>query len=410
MKTYFHTFGCKTNQYETEFLREKIISRGDINSINTYKKADICVINSCTVTHKADADCRQLIKRIARVNPSAKIIVTGCYAVHASEEIYSTCDRNSQVVVIPEKEGICSYLGFSLTTHHSPLITGFNGRTRAFIKIQDGCNAFCSYCIVPYVRPKLLSRVPEVIISEVRNLVSHGYREIVLTGIRLGKYQARSTGDEGQGLVDLLKELEKIERLCRIRLSSLEIHEVSEKLIKLMAGSKKICRHLHLPLQNGDDVILKAMNRPYDKEEFAGRIKWICKHLPDVGISTDVIVGFPGETEESFLRSYEFVEKMNFSRLHVFPYSLRPGTEAAKFRLQVPIKVKMERVRKFLELDITLRKRFREKFANQTLDVLLDKEEKEGILSGFTGNYIRLKTKEGRTNEIVSLKVSPENC
>lgn len=412
LKIYFYTFGCKTNQYETQLLREQLFKLG-LEEVYSLEKADIFLINSCTVTHDADADCRQLIRKILRFNPLARIIVTGCYATRTPEEIYSACGKNPQVVVIPRKEGIFSYLGFSLITNHASFITAFNGRTRAFVKIQDGCDAFCSYCIVPYVRPKLLSRNPEEIISEVKNLVDSGYKEIVLTGIRLGKYQAactkfdvRQANDKTYNLTDLLRELEKIEGLCQIRLSSLEIHEVSEKLLRLIAESKKICHHLHLPLQSGDDKILKLMNRPYKSKEFNEKIEWIRSFIPDIGITTDIIVGFPGEEKENFLSTYQFAERVGFSRMHLFPYSVRPMTAAAKLKFLVPEKMKKLWMEKFLTLDCYLRNKFKEKFIGQEMDVLLDKEEKDGTFSGFTGNYIRLSTKRGKKNEVLCLKIS----
>ncbi|HCJ66280.1 MAG TPA: tRNA (N(6)-L-threonylcarbamoyladenosine(37)-C(2))-methylthiotransferase MtaB [Elusimicrobia bacterium] len=405
VKIYFHTFGCKTNQYETMLLQEQLIHCG-VEVVSSFEKANFCIVNSCTVTQNADADCRQFIRRITRTNPQTRIIITGCYALRASEEIYSACDKNSRVVVIPEEERIFSYLGFSLITNHSSLITVFNGRTRAFVKIQDGCDAFCSYCIVPYVRSKLWSREPGEIITEVRNLVSNGYKEIVLTGIRLGKYQAIWMRHGILDLVDLLVELEKIKGLYRIRLSSLEVNEINERLLKLIANSEKICHHLHIPLQSGDDRILRLMNRQYKTEEFSEKIRQIRNYVPDIGVTTDIIVGFPGEDEERFFSSYQFVERVEFSRIHIFPYSMRPGTVAATLSFQVPAKIKRERMEKFVVLECRLRNKFKQKFINQKMKVLLDKEEKDGTFSGFTSNYIRVYANRGGRNETLGLKIS----
>lgn len=411
-RIYFYTFGCKTNQYETRILQEQLLNCG-FEEVSSPGKAALCLINSCTVTHNADADCRQLVRRILRTNPLARTIVTGCYAIRAPEEIRSACDGSSRVEILPEKEKILSHLGFPLLSTRYSLLTNFDGRSRAFVKIQDGCDAFCSYCIVPYVRPKLWNREPEEIFTEVKNLVNNGHKEIVLTGIRLGKYQIlRTKFNVGQtksrtyNLTDLLRELEKIEGLYRIRLSSLEIHEISEELLKLIAESKKICHHLHLPLQSGNDKILKLMNRPYKSEEFNEKIKWIRSFIPDIGITTDIIVGFPQETEEIFLSTYQFAERVGFSRIHLFPYSARPMTAAAKLKFQVPEKMKKLRMEKFLTLDRYLRNKFKEKFIGQEMDVLLDKEEKDGTFSGFTSNYIRLSTKKGKRNEIRRLKIN----
>lgn len=412
LKIYFYTFGCKTNQYETRFLQRQLINAGG-EEVFSFEKADFCVINSCTVTHQADADCRQLVRRISRANPSTRIIVTGCYAVRAPEEIRSACGGSSRIEILPVKDSIFSHLGYPLLSTHCSLLTGFNGRTRAFVKIQDGCDAFCSYCIVPYVRPQLWNRSPEETITEVKNLVANGHKEIVLTGIRLGRYQApRTKFDAGQArgevwdLVSLLKELEKIEGLYRIRLSSLEIHEISKQLLRLIAESKKICHHLHIPLQSGDDEVLKLMNRPYTSEEFRMKIEQIRHYLPDIAITTDIIVGFPQEEEKNFLSSYQFAQRVGFSRIHIFPYSARPGTVAATFGSQVPAKIKKIRMEKFLALSHHLQNEFRKKFFAQEMAVLLDKEEKDGTFSGFTSNYIRVYTKSGEKNEIVHLKIN----
>jgi len=387
-RVYFHTFGCKVNQYETQILRQKII---DLNNeiIDSYENANLCFVNSCTVTQNADADCRQLIRGILRSNPSARIIVTGCYAVRAPEEIQQLSPR---IEIYTEKEEI-------------PLTT-FNEHTRAFIKIQDGCDAFCSYCIIPYVRSKLKNRNPQEIITEIKNLISQGYKEIVLTGIRLGKYRFDNVESGITNLVDLLQELEKIKGLCRIRLSSLEINEIDKKLLDLMVSSKKICPHLHVPLQSGDNEILRRMRRPYTIEEYTEKIRWIQDRIPEIGITTDIMVGFPGEREENFFRTYECVKELEFSRLHVFPYSLRPNTVAAEFKEQIPANIKKLRREKFIQLDRLLRERFKEKFIGKKMEVLLDKEEKNGTYSGFTGNYIRLKVNQGKKNEILRLKIN----
>lgn len=416
-KVYLHSFGCKVNQYETQLLREGIIRFGN-SVVDSYENADVCVINSCTVTHKADADCRQLIRKILSANLQTKVVVAGCYAVRAPEEIVNI---SSRIEICPEKEEILALLCPSLITHQSLLITNFDGHTRAFVKIQDGCDAFCSFCIVPYVRAKLVSRIPEEIIAEIKCLVKNGYKEIVLTGIRLGKYQALGTRHEARGwederydLVGLLKDLERIDGLYRIRLSSIEINEITDDLLELMVNSKKICPHLHIPLQSGDNEILKLMNRTYQTEEYAEKIYQARSYLPEVGITTDVMAGFPGEKEENFLRSYEFVKWIEFSGLHVFPYSLRPGTKAAEFKFQVSPKIKKIRTQKFLELGYYLRKRFKEKFINQEMDVLLDKKEKD-FFSGFTPNGIRIKVNPaphrcgvnwGRKNEIARIKIN----
>ncbi len=413
------------------------MSKSGLEEVSALIKADIYIINSCTVTHDADAACRKLVRRILRSNPLARIIVTGCYARRAPEEIYSACGRKPQVKILPEKEKIFSDLGIPPSTnHYSPrtfaqnnhviqnlnnhglsiispqakvrgsLITKFNERTRAFVKIQDGCDAFCSYCIIPYVRPELWNRPAEEIIKEINILVANGYKEIVLTGIRLGKYKFKDKYRKVYNLRDLISELEKIKGLFRLRLSSLEMNEIDDKLIRLIAKSKKICHHLHIPLQSGDNYILKLMNRPYNTEEFKMKIEQIRQYIPDIGISTDIIVGFPGEEEKHFLSSYQFVKESNFSRIHVFPYSARPGTVAVGFDSQVPTKVKKIRIKKFLALNEYLQNEFRKKFFGQRMQVLLDKRERDGKFSGFTSNYIRIYTEQGKKNEMLQLTIN----
>lgn len=401
----FYTFGCKTNQYETQLLREQL-SKSGLEEVSALIKADIYIINSCTVTHDADAACRKLVRRILRSNPLARIIVTGCYAIRAPREIRSACNEKTQIEVFPEKEKISQFFGCSTINYQLSTINWFHNHARAFVKIQDGCDAFCSYCIVPYVRPELWSRPAEEIIKEINILVANGYKEIVLTGIRLGKYKFKDKYRKVYNLRDLISELEKIKGLFRLRLSSLEMNEIDNKLIRLIAKSKKICHHLHIPLQSGDNYILKLMNRPYNTEEFKMKIEQIRQYIPDIGISTDIIVGFPGEEEKHFLSSYQFVKESNFSRIHVFPYSARPGTVAVGFDSQVPIKIKEIRIKKFLALNEYLQNEFRKKFIGQRMQVLLDKREKDGKFSGFTSNYIRIYTEQGKKNEMLQLTMN----
>ncbi|MFN3967075.1 MAG: tRNA (N(6)-L-threonylcarbamoyladenosine(37)-C(2))-methylthiotransferase MtaB [Endomicrobiia bacterium] len=319
---YFHTFGCKVNQYETQLLREQICSDGNYQPVNNIALADIAIINSCTVTHNADADTRQIVRRIIRVNPKCRIIVTGCYAVRSKEDILKI---SSLVEVYPEKEKIPCHLG--LNNENQQTITYFAGHSRAFVKIQDGCDAFCSYCIVPYVRPKLWSKPLNAVLEEVNCLVENGYKEIVLCGIRLGKYNSNDT----KNLPELVEKLLKLRNDFKISFSSLEVQEITDDLINIVASTNRIVRHFHIPLQSGDNEILRKMNRPYTAEEFQQKVDYIRRKLENVSLSTDVMVGFPGETEKHFINTYDFIKKNKFEKLHVFRFSPRIGTKAENF-------------------------------------------------------------------------------
>jgi threonylcarbamoyladenosine tRNA methylthiotransferase MtaB len=321
MKVFLHTFGCKVNQYETQLIREQFDSN-NIKSVDNFLDADICVINSCTVTHNADSDCRQIIRRILKTNKKTRIIVTGCYAKISPEEIKKI---SPEIEIILDKNKIIEYLGIGkvYTEEHfyrpkNSLITYFYKHSRAFIKIQDGCDAYCSYCIVPYVRRNLWSKPKEDVLEEIQNLVLNNYREIVLCGIRLGKYKIKN-----YGLIDLIKDIFKYYPNLKIELSSIELKEINNELISIFNIYPNFVRHLHIPLQSGDNFILKLMRRNYTTEEYIEKISEIRKKIPDIRLTTDVIVGFPGETEEHFMNTYNFIKKIKFDKLHVFRFSKR---------------------------------------------------------------------------------------
>jgi threonylcarbamoyladenosine tRNA methylthiotransferase MtaB len=314
---FIKSFGCKVNQYEGQLLREQLESAG-MKMADKPSDANVCIVNSCTVTHNADADCRQTVRRVLRQNPSARIIVTGCLAISSPEEVKKI---SRKVEVYPSKEEIPKILG---SKSHATLISYFHNHRRAFVKIQDGCDAFCSYCIVPYVRPRPRSKPRKDIFREIKNLMSNGYNEVVLCGIRLGKYC--EPGDSTYGLVQIIKDILLLNKSLQIRLSSLEIKEVTDEFIDLLARSPGISRHLHIPLQSGDNDILKLMKRPYTSEEYSNRLNRIRSKLPDAVITTDIIVGFPGETGEQFENTLRFIKKNKFNGMHVFRYSSRPKT------------------------------------------------------------------------------------
>ena len=321
MKIFFHTFGCKVNQYETQLFREMYTSRGDkiTDNINS---ADLFIINSCTVTHQADSNCRQLLRRIIKTNPEKRIIVTGCYSA-VNPGLIKTISNKIEIIDKHSLLSTCS----GYVTH----ITGFHKHSRAFVKIQDGCDAYCSYCIVPYVRNKIRSKQKNTVINELNSLINNGYKEIVLCGIRLGRWN-----DKNEKLSDLISEIIKIDKNFIISLSSIELNEIDDKLINLFSGNTKLKKHLHIPLQSGDDAILKLMNRPYTSKEFTDKIKYIRSRIPDITVSTDIIVGFPGENELQFNNTYNLAKNLKFNKIHVFRYSARPGTAASKLQNTCP--------------------------------------------------------------------------
>ncbi|HBU68892.1 MAG TPA: tRNA (N(6)-L-threonylcarbamoyladenosine(37)-C(2))-methylthiotransferase MtaB [Elusimicrobia bacterium] len=363
MKAYVHTFGCKVNQYDSQKIKENLISSGYELSDDIFS-ADLVLLNTCTVTGEADRQARQLLRKTLSRNPGARLYVAGCYAKRSLEELKS---------ISPKIE----VYNFPVAGENKSAITEFEGRSRAFVKIQDGCDAFCSYCIVPYVRSQMWSKPRAEVLSEIKQLVDKGYPEVVLSGVRLGKYEG--------GLPAIIESILNIRGDFRIRLSSLEALEISDELLKLMKSEEdRICRHLHIPLQSGSGRILKAMNRPYTKEQFLGLIKRVKAALPDCSITTDVIVGFPGETEADFGETCAFVREAAFSRLHVFRYSSRPGTKSE----QMPGVLSGDELRKraavLSDIDAGLRNEFALRFDGAEMYAV-----KDGGDSCLTSNYIR---------------------
>ena len=352
-----------------------------------FAASDVCVINSCSVTEEADKKCRKFVRRILRENSRTRVLVTGCYATRDPEAIRALSPRvevysNQEKDLIPQL-----VMGCSLAADESPVLTFFGGRSRAYLKVQDGCDAACTYCIIPTLRPEMKSRSTEEIIREAASLLEAGFKEIVLTGIRLGSYGLSSSGGRvGRlkgNLAHLLKNLVELPGDFRIRLSSLEITEVTEELLDLAKNSGKICSHFHLPLQSGDDFILRRMGRWYDINFFRSQAENILKFLPDAGLTTDVIVGFPGETDEHFENTRKFLET-HFNGLHVFPFSDRKGTPATRLKDHCPPQIIRERVKILLDLDLELRHRFRLRFSGTLRRVLAESN------GGFTDNGIRL--------------------
>ncbi|MBN1613193.1 MAG: tRNA (N(6)-L-threonylcarbamoyladenosine(37)-C(2))-methylthiotransferase MtaB [Deltaproteobacteria bacterium] len=397
MKVALTTLGCKVNQYESAALREALEARGH-RMVPFGDIADCCIVNTCTVTSRADFQSRQLIRRANRSNPAAAVIVTGCCAQVSPDGIaglpgVAAVVGNEEKSMIPEiisgaGNGECRVLVGDILRigRFSPFYAGrFADHTRAFLKIQDGCNAFCSYCIVPYARGPSRSLPEAEVKRQIAILGRNGYREIVLTGIHLGVYGQDL--DPRTDLLGILKWVEKERPVERLRLSSLEPTEVSDELIALMAGTKVLCQHFHIPLQSGDDRILRLMNRHYDRAYFQERMAKIRAVLPDASIGIDVLTGFPGESEREFDNTRSFIEEIPATYLHVFPYSNRPGTPASELPGQVRSEEKKRRAALLREIGKRKHRIFLERFLGRPLSVLVEAKE-EGGGRGFTENYL----------------------
>jgi len=416
----FATLGCKVNQYESSSLAEMFRARG-YRVVDFSDRAGVYVINTCTVTHLGDRKSRQLIRRASRANPEGLVVVTGCYAQVSPEEVLKipgvdlvtgTSDRSRLVDLVEE-----SKKGFkSSVVKESRHFTQFEelpgvastDRVRAFLKIQGGCSNFCSYCIIPYARGPLQSREPQSILEEAARLAAAGYREIVLTGIHTGAYGKDKVG--GPDLTDLLEDLAGIKGLERIRLSSVEPMDITGGLITLLARGRPFCPHLHIPLQSGDDTILAAMRRDYRAGEFKRLVDVARENIKDLSVTTDVIVGFPGESEEHFANTYSFIKELKFASLHIFKYSPRKGTPAAQFPGQVPPRVKEERSRRLAVLGRELHDRFASRFLNEDVEVLVEEPAggQPGMMQGHTANYLRVAFPGGQELRGQLVRVRPE--
>ncbi len=397
------TLGCKLNQAETEALAERL-ARVGCRRVPSVAEADIYILNTCTVTHIADRKSRHLLRLAHRRNPDAVIVAIGCYAQRAGRELarldgVSLVLDNDAKMHLPRLLEESGYL--KKTGSGEPKDSRYDGfRSRTFAKVQDGCNSFCAYCIVPLVRGRERSLTAENIVSEIRAKVDGGYKEAVLTGTEIGAYNC-----DGLNLEGLIQQILSHTDVVRLRLSSLQPKEITPELIGLWYNPR-LCPHLHLSLQSGSDSVLNRMRRRYSTEEYLKAVSIIRSAVPDVAITTDVIVGFPGESDEEFEGSYSFCQKTGFARIHVFPYSLRPGTEAAKMEGQVNARVKRERRQKMLALAEESARNFRKRFLGRTMPILWE-QKSGGVWSGLTANYIRVYTKssEDLTNEITEVKL-----
>ncbi|WP_418790694.1 tRNA (N(6)-L-threonylcarbamoyladenosine(37)-C(2))-methylthiotransferase MtaB [Phosphitispora sp. TUW77] len=402
-KAAFYTLGCKTNQYETEAMASAFRNWG-YETVDFDEIADVYIINTCTVTHLGDRKSRQLIRRAVRKNPDAVIGVTGCYAQTSPGEVLNipgvdliigTKDKSRIVELVEEAEKSPEPINMvsdimTYWEYEDLPILDYENRTRAFVKIQEGCSNFCTYCIIPYARGPLRSRAPENVLAEVRKLVSLGFCEIVLTGIHIGAYGAGLA--EQTDLADLVVRIALTPGLKRLRLGSVEPLDITPRLIGAVAQLRTVCRHLHIPLQSGDDYILKMMNRKYNTFEFSRLVGAIRGQIPEIAITTDLITGFPGETDEHFENTYEFIKDIGFSKTHVFKYSPRKGTPAAGFSGQVPAEAKDLRSRRLIALDRENQKRFASAFVGSNLEVLAEElvDSDNDLWEGLTDTYIKV--------------------
>lgn len=414
MKFYIYTLGCKVNSYESRIMTEDLINAGYVEEKDNNIPADIYIINTCSVTNTADSKSLKLIRQAIKKNKDAIIVVCGCLAQVKPETV--NIEGVDIVIGNKNKSKVSEYINeyvknknkktdiydISNVEFETMKLNNFD-KTRAFIKIQDGCNNFCAYCIIPYTRGSVRSKPREDILNEIDHLTLNGHKEIVLTGIHTGNYGSEF---DNYDFADLLNEIVKIKKLSRIRISSIEITELNDRVLEIIKNNNVLVDHLHIPLQSGSDEILKLMNRKYDTKYFIEKINKIRKIRPDISITTDVIVGFPNETEKNFNETIETIKKVDFSKLHVFPYSKREGTKAATMEGQIKEEVKKQRVMELLKLSKELENKYMNKFIGKTL-TFIPEVYKDGYLIGHTGNYLLIKLKgcEELLHKEVSVKL-----
>lgn len=432
----FYTLGCKVNQYETNAMEQQFI-KNNYEIVENTQKADIYVINTCTVTNMAERKSRQMLRRVKEINPSAVLVVCGCYAQVAKNELeqipeidiilginekneivqivekymeeMSEQDKRSQEAEIDDVSRQNEFLDFGDVT--------YTEKNRAVVKVQDGCNMFCSYCIIPYARGRIRSRKIESVVSEIEKIAKEGIKEVVITGIHVASY-GKDFDNENTSkkirLIDLLEAINKIDGIDRIRLSSLEPTIVDEEFVTRLSKLDKICDHFHLSLQSGCDETLKRMNRKYTTQIYRDAVATLRKYYPEASFTTDVIVGFPGETDEEFAKTYEFLKEIDFYRLHVFKYSPRRGTVAEKMPNQIDGNKKEERSNKLIELSNSMENKHNQSYIGKTVKVLFEEFE-DGFFKGHTTNYMMVKVAGSEeqlgefVNEILDVKIRENN-
>ena len=412
MKVAIQSLGCKVNLYESEYITDQFQKAG-YEIVPFQEIADVYIINTCSVTNTSDVKSRKVIHQAIRRNPDACIVAIGCF-IEANHDYHE--DGVDILLGNANKSKVLEYVERYWQTKQkanyfvTPIpekfddmtMSTFLGRTRAFIKIQDGCENFCSYCIIPYVRGKWRSKNFQTVLEEIQNYVQHGYKEVVLTGIHTGNYGV----DLGTDFAALLREIVKINGLVRLRISSIEITELTDEVLQIIRDNDVIVDHLHIPLQAGSDKILRLMNRKYDLAYFKQKMEQIREIRPDISLTTDIIVGFPSETEEDFQDTLSFVREVQFSKVHVFPYSRRSGTVAADMAEQVPGDVKKDRVRRLLALSKELETEYMKKFIGKTLPVLMEVNRTDYSL-GHTSNYLLVKVPgEYQSEDLVDVTIT----
>lgn len=415
MKFQIYTLGCKVNTYESNVMRDALLNKGYFE-VGLKEKADITIINTCTVTNTADSKSMKVIRQAIRRNENAIIVVCGCLVQNKKEEV-SKIDGVDIVIGNINKSKIVDYIEKYIeekkqevdvrnimNTNFEPMMLNNFNKTRAFVKIQDGCNNFCSYCIIPYTRGNVRSKDKQSVLKEIQLLVDEGHKEVVLTGIHTGNYGAEFADYK---FADLLKDIVKIDKLERLRISSIEITEINDDVMEVIKENNILVDHMHIPLQSGSDAVLKRMNRKYDKEYFINKIKKLRKIRPNISITTDVIVGFPGETKEEFEETIETIKKIEFTKLHVFPYSKREGTKAAIMDGQVDENIKKKRVKILLQLSKELEYNYMEKFIGQKV-IFIPEIAKEEYIIGHTGNFLNVKYRGNKNdlNKDIEVKIN----
>ena len=410
--------GCKVNQYESEAIAELFQEKG-YEIVGIDEEADVYVINTCTVTNFGDKKSRQLIRKVKRQNENAIVAVVGCYAQTAPQElmkvegvnfVIGTKDR-AQIVEMVEnyktENGVENHVSDIMKERvFEPLsIQKLANRTRAYLKIQDGCSQYCSYCIIPYARGPIRSRDPQDVLAEVKRLAENGFKEVVLTGIHVASY---GKDRHDTSLLEILRQVHEVEGIERIRFSSIEPNVVTEEFAQAIADMPKVCDHFHLSLQSGCDKTLKEMNRKYDTEKYRQAAATLRKYLPEVALTTDIIAGFPGETEEDFQASYDFAKEIGFAKIHAFPYSPKRGTPAAARKDQLLNAVKAERSHRLIELSDKMAADFIQAYVGKEVEVLYERAIGEGIYEGHTTNYIKVKGTSDKdlTNVICKTKIT----
>ena len=409
MKFLIHTLGCKVNAYESEVIANELKKNG-FELTNNQEDADIYIINTCTVTNNASNKSKKMINHYRRINPNAIVIAMGCFTQFVNGDV----DNADIIIGNKDKSKIVSLIDEYIKNHkriekiydlnkekfEDMYLDNFESKTRAFVKIQDGCNNFCAYCIIPYVRGNIRSKNIDTVYEEVKSLVEKGHKEIVLTGIHTGHYGK----DLGTNLTQLLKKISTISNLYRIRISSIEITELDDEFLDELKNNKLIVDHLHVPLQSGSDTVLKRMNRKYDTKYFYDKINKIRNIRPEISISTDIIVGFPGESVTEFNETVEFSKKIKFTKIHVFPFSKREGTKAANMKDQIDNRIKKERVHILSKVSDELGKEYNDKFKGKKMEVLFE-NKKDDYYIGHTSNFIevRIKSDNDLRNKMVDI-------